>query len=126
MGRPLTRRISITLLSGFLLFSSIGISPPAIAKSHKPSIPQEKTQPIYSYEEAIRETIYVESKLDTDQNGEYDRIAVDIIRPKETESKLKVPVIMDASPYYESMGRGNESEIKDTDNDGINDQFPLF
>ena len=126
MGRPLTRRLSLSLLSGFLLLSSMGISPPAAAKSHKPSLPQEETKPIYSYEEAIRETIYVESKLDTDQNGEYDRIAVDIIRPKETESNLKVPIIMDASPYYESMGRGNESEIKDADNDGINEQFPLF
>ncbi|RYG72203.1 Xaa-Pro dipeptidyl-peptidase [Lentibacillus lipolyticus] len=84
------------------------------------------TEPVYSYEDAIRETIYVESSLDSDKGGERDRIAVDIIRPKETEDDLQVPVIMDASPYYESLGRGNESEIKDPDGDGINEKFPLF
>ncbi|MDF2038315.1 Xaa-Pro dipeptidyl-peptidase [Cytobacillus oceanisediminis] len=89
-------------------------------------IEEVKSQPIYSYEEAIRETVYVESTLDSDENGIADRIAVDIIRPKETEEGLKVPVIMDASPYYESLGRGNESEVKDRDKDGINEKFPLF
>ncbi|TFJ92489.1 Xaa-Pro dipeptidyl-peptidase [Lentibacillus salicampi] len=84
------------------------------------------TEPIYSYEDAIRETIYVESSLDSDNDGEPDRIAADIIRPKETEDDLQVPVIMDASPYYERLGRGNESEIKDPNADGTNEKFPLF
>jgi len=84
------------------------------------------TEPIYSYEDAIRETIYVESSLDSDNDGEPDRIAADIIRPQETEGDLQVPVVMDASPYYERLGRGNESEIKDPDGDGINEKFPLF
>ncbi|WP_420794700.1 Xaa-Pro dipeptidyl-peptidase [Virgibacillus halodenitrificans] len=80
----------------------------------------------YDYADAIKETIYVESTLDSDEDGTPDRIAADIIRPKESNSDMKVPVIMDASPYYESLGRGNESEIKDTDGDGVNDMFPLF
>ncbi|MBY7144679.1 Xaa-Pro dipeptidyl-peptidase [Virgibacillus sp. NKC19-3] len=87
---------------------------------------EDVTEAIYSYEDAIKETIYVESTLDSDQDGNPDRIAADIIRPKETNEDLKAPVIMDASPYYESMGRGNESEIKDPDEDGINDMFPLY
>lgn len=98
----------------------------AAAKEKPVQIEDLKSQPIYSYEEAIRETIYVESTLDSDENGKADRIAVDIIRPKETEEGLKVPVIMDASPYYESLGRGNESEVKDRDKDGLNEKFPLF
>ncbi|WP_269410961.1 Xaa-Pro dipeptidyl-peptidase [Lentibacillus daqui] len=84
------------------------------------------TEPIYSYADAIKETIYVESELDSDRDGRADRIAVDIIRPEETEDGLKVPVIMDASPYYEKLGRGNESQIKDPDGDGVNDLFPLY
>lgn len=84
------------------------------------------TEAIYSYEDAIKETIYVESTLDSDQNGKPDRIAADIIRPKETDENLKVPVIMDASPYYEGIGRGNESEIKDPNGDGVNEKFPLY
>ncbi|KAF0820864.1 hypothetical protein KIS4809_0391 [Bacillus sp. ZZV12-4809] len=113
-----------------MTLSSFAYTPANAAVKEKPAqaapIEEAKSQPIYSYEEAIRETVYVESTLDSDENGKQDRIAVDIIRPKETEEGLKVPVIMDASPYYESMGRGNESEVKDGDKDGINEKFPLF
>ncbi|WP_282141607.1 Xaa-Pro dipeptidyl-peptidase [Cytobacillus oceanisediminis] len=113
-----------------MTLSSFAYTPANAAVKEKPAqaakIEEVKSQPIYSYEEAIRETVYVESTLDSDENGKADRIAVDIIRPKETEEGLKVPVIMDASPYYESMGRGNESEVKDRDKDGINEKFPLF
>lgn len=84
------------------------------------------TEAIYSYEDAIKETIHVESSLDSDRDGNPDQITVDIIRPKESNGGLKVPVIMDASPYYEAIGRGNESEIKDPDGDEINDMFPLY
>ncbi|MDR6227594.1 X-Pro dipeptidyl-peptidase [Desmospora profundinema] len=59
----------------------------------------ERTQPIYSYEEAIRETVYVEAPMDSDGNGENDRIAVDLMRPKETDEGLRVPVIYEMSPY---------------------------
>lgn len=84
------------------------------------------TAPIYNYGDAIKETIYVDSTIDSDRDGKPDRIAADIIRPKESDGDLKVPVIMDASPYYESLGRGNESQLKDPDRDGINDMFPLY
>ncbi|RBP92915.1 X-Pro dipeptidyl-peptidase [Cytobacillus firmus] len=111
-----------------MTLSSFAYTPGNAAAKEKPAqrIEELRSQPIYSYEEAIRETVYVESTLDSDENGKADRIAVDIIRPKETEEGLKVPVIMDASPYYESLGRGNESEVKDRDKDGINEKFPLF
>ena len=40
---------------------------------------------------------------------------------------LKVPIIMDASPYYDTVCRGNEGECKsDVDGDGLNDRWPLF
>ncbi len=113
-----------------MTLSSLAYTPSNAAAKEEPvqaaQIEDVKSQPIYSYEEAIRETVYVESTLDSDENGKADRIAVDIIRPKETEEGLKVPVIMDASPYYESLGRGNESEVKDRDKDGVNEKFPLF
>lgn len=84
------------------------------------------TQPKFSYEDAIRETVYVHTTLDSDANGQPDRVAVDIIRPRETEEGMKVPVIMDASPYYEGIGRGNESELKEWDENGVPIKFPLF
>jgi X-Pro dipeptidyl-peptidase len=113
--------VSITLSSFSYSKASAEAKP-----NREASIVNLKSQPVYSYADAIRETVFVETKLDSDNNGAPDRIAVDIIRPKETEEGLKVPVIMDASPYYESLGRGNESEVKDRDKDGLNEKFPLF
>jgi X-Pro dipeptidyl-peptidase len=41
-------------------------------------------------------------------------VAVDIVRPRETDAAgVKIPVIMDSSPYYQCCGRGNESELKE-------------
>ncbi len=65
--------------------------------------------------------------MDTDSDGTADTIAVDIVRPRETDATgVKVPVIMDASPYYECCGRGNESEKKTYDSDGVIAKMPLF
>ena len=84
------------------------------------------SQPKFSYEDAIRETVYVNTTLDSDENGQPDQIAVDIIRPRESEEGIKVPVIIDASPYYEGIGRGNESELKEWNENGVPVKFPLF
>ena len=59
----------------------------------------------YSLEDAVVEGIEVPSR-----NG-IDTIWVDIIRPK-TKPGVKVPTIMDASPYFNTMGRGWEGHCK--------------
>jgi X-Pro dipeptidyl-peptidase len=59
----------------------------------------------FSYEEAVRESVQVPSR-----NG-VDQIWVDIIRPK-TEAGEKVPTIMMASPYFNTLGRGWRGELK--------------
>jgi X-Pro dipeptidyl-peptidase len=86
------------------------------------------TQPVYGYADAIRERVWVESNFDSDLDGVNDLIAMDIMRPVASETDgLKAPVIMDASPYYSTLGRGNEAELKeDTDGDGLLDKWPLF
>lgn len=85
------------------------------------------TQPAFGYADAIRERIFVTSDVDTDADGALDVVAMDIIRPKASDDGLRVPVIMDASPYYSTVCRGNEAECKaDLDGDGLNDQWPLF
>jgi X-Pro dipeptidyl-peptidase len=84
------------------------------------------TAPNFSYENAIRESVWVLAP-DFDGDGEQDRVGVDIIRPAELDgTPLDVPVIMDASPYYACCGRGNESELKEYDADGNPVKFPLF
>jgi len=95
---------------------------PAVAHS----APRE-SRPVYSYDDAIREAVWVDTGLDGDSDGKTDRVAVDIVRPRELAAQgRKVPVIMDASPYYSCCGRGNESQRKTYDANGNVVQMPLF
>ncbi|GAA3467503.1 CocE/NonD family hydrolase [Nonomuraea roseola] len=83
--------------------------------------------PLYSYENAIRETAWVELDVDLDRDGHRDRLAADIIRPSEPAAVgVKVPVLMDISPYYACCGRGNEAQKKTYDADGRPAGFPLY
>ncbi|MDT9694880.1 Xaa-Pro dipeptidyl-peptidase [Streptomyces sp. P17] len=85
------------------------------------------SEPVYSYDSAIREAVWVDTGLDGDADGRTDRVAVDIVRPREpAQQGRKIPVIMDASPYYSCCGRGNESQKKTYDADGDVVQMPLF
>ncbi|GEC03072.1 X-Pro dipeptidyl-peptidase [Streptomyces spinoverrucosus] len=85
------------------------------------------SQPVYSYENAVREAVWVDTGLDGDGDGRTDRVAVDIVRPREAAQRgRKIPVIMDASPYYSCCGRGNESQKKTYDANGDVVQMPLF
>ncbi|MEV4890206.1 CocE/NonD family hydrolase, partial [Nonomuraea sp. NPDC055795] len=84
------------------------------------------TQPVFSYENAIREHVRVQSSVDSDGDGKKDLVRVDIIRPKESGSGLKVPVIMQESPYYDNPGVGFEIEKKKYDADGNVTKFPMY
>ncbi|SEE81437.1 X-Pro dipeptidyl-peptidase [Streptomyces sp. 3213] len=112
--RSLATAATAALLATFLT--------PAVAQS----APQE-SQPVYSYANAVREAVWVDTGLDGDGDGKPDRVAVDIVRPSEPAREgRKVPVIMDASPYYSCCGRGNESQLKTYDASGNVVQMPLF
>ncbi|MFG1699090.1 Xaa-Pro dipeptidyl-peptidase [Nonomuraea sp. NPDC049309] len=111
----------------FAVALTLAIATPAQAATG-PTITVEdgRTQPVFSYADAIREHVYVESTVDSDADGALDRVRVDIIRPKESGPALKVPVIIDESPYYDNSGRGNEGERKEYDAAGNVVKFPLF
>jgi len=112
--RPLAAAAVAALMAAFLT--------PAAAHS----APQE-SRPVYSYDNAIREAVWVDTGLDGDGDGKADRVAVDIVRPREPARQgHKIPVIMDASPYYSCCGRGNESQKKTYDASGHVVQMPLF
>jgi X-Pro dipeptidyl-peptidase len=96
---------------------------PAVAAEPAFTVRDGVTQPVFPLADAIRETVYVDTGLDLDADGAVDRVAADVIRPATT---ARVPVIMDASPYYQSAGRGNESEKKSYDSAGKPVKFPLF
>ncbi|MEX2970335.1 Xaa-Pro dipeptidyl-peptidase [Streptomyces sp. C184] len=86
-----------------------------------------ESRPVYSYDHAIRESVWVDTGLDGDGDGRTDRVAADIVRPSEPARQgRRIPVIMDASPYYSCCGRGNESQKKTYDDRGRPAGFPLF
>src|SRR5262245_35318181 len=98
---------------------------PAASATAKPKIKVSGglTQPVFSYADAIREHVRVQSTVDSDGDGKKDLIRVDIIRPKESDSGLKVPVIMQESPYYDNPGVGFEIEHKKYDANGNATKF---
>ena len=53
----------------------------------------------------IRHDLWVVTEFDSDQDGELDRVHVDVTRPAQTESEgLRVPVVYETSPYYSGTG----------------------
>lgn len=110
------------------LATAAGASPPAKRQEGgRITVRNGVTQPVFSYEGAVRETVYVQSSIDGDGDQELDLLATDVIRPAATEADLRVPVIYEQSPYYQSNGRGNEAEIKaEEDGDFVPTVFPLY
>src|SRR3954451_18671346 len=100
----------------------------AMAQADPPAIVVSggETQEAFDYAGAIRDRVFVDTDYDSDSDGALDKIAVDIIRPAATADGLKAPVIMDASPYYSTLGRGNESQLKSDDANGLLLKWPLF
>ncbi|GIE95641.1 Xaa-Pro dipeptidyl-peptidase [Paractinoplanes rishiriensis] len=80
-------------LSALTVATLLGPAPAAAAAP-------ENTQPVHDYTTAIRERVWVQTAVDSDADGQPDRVAVRIIRPAATADGLKVPVIFQASPYY--------------------------
>ncbi|MEO3745663.1 Xaa-Pro dipeptidyl-peptidase [Plantactinospora sp. B5E13] len=121
--------VGVAVLAATVLTVTAVAPAPAAAHGARPvpHVVGTGTVPVYSYAEAIRESVWVEAPMDSDGDGVRDRIAVDLVRPREAAAAgVRVPVIMDASPYYQCCGRGNESEVKRYDANGLITSFPLF
>ncbi|WP_051796901.1 Xaa-Pro dipeptidyl-peptidase [Catenuloplanes japonicus] len=118
----MVRRSVVVFLA--VLTAVIGAGAPAAAHGGPRHVRGTETVPVYDYATAIRETVYVETPLDSDGDGVRDRIAADIVRPR--EATTRVPVVMEASPYYTCCGRGNESELKQYDANGNVALMPLY
>ncbi|HEU5474152.1 MAG TPA: Xaa-Pro dipeptidyl-peptidase [Actinophytocola sp.] len=58
------------------------------------------TQPQFSLANAIEETLFVQTSVDSDLDGRLDRVRIRLSRPGETRTQgIKVPVIFEHSPY---------------------------
>lgn len=97
---------------------------PASTAAADPYVRGNSTVPVYSYADAIRESVWVQTPLDDDYDGVPDKVAVDVVRPR--AGSVRVPVIMQASPFYGCCGRGNEKELKEYDAGGTIVRQPLF
>ncbi|MGM0125293.1 X-Pro dipeptidyl-peptidase [Enterococcus sp. AZ194] len=75
------------------------------AKRHplKPLFFNGKAQAVFDTNKLIREVVYVEAPLDTDEDGKRDLLKVEILRPSETYDGLRVPSVFTASPYNQGI-----------------------
>lgn len=53
----------------------------------------------------IRQNLWVETDFDTDRDGRNDRMHVDVTRPAQTDSGLKVPIVYASSPYFAGVAQ---------------------
>jgi X-Pro dipeptidyl-peptidase len=62
-----------------------------------------KAQAVFDTAKLIREVVYVEAPLDTDNDGKRDLLKLEILRPIETEDGLQVGTLFTASPYSQGV-----------------------
>ena len=61
--------------------------------------------PQFDLANAVEETLFVQTTVDSDLDGRNDRVRVKLSRPGETETQgIKVPVIFEHSPYRYNQG----------------------
>ncbi|WP_433338318.1 Xaa-Pro dipeptidyl-peptidase [Spirillospora sp. CA-294931] len=93
----------ITLTAALLATSVLpaGATAPTRAAPSTVKIADGETKPTYSRADAVSQVVSIETTVDSDRDGERDRVQMRIIRPKETDTAgLKVPTIVEASPYW--------------------------
>ena len=92
------------------LVSLLGVAAaPAAADDPVPppwlKVENGQTQPQFNFADAIEQTVFVETVLDSDRDGRRDRVRIRISRPRETETLgYKVPVVFEHSPYRGDFG----------------------
>src|SRR5689334_16156000 len=68
--------------------------------------------PQFSLANAIEETLFVETTVDSDLDGRRDRVRVQLSRPGETRTQgIKVPVIFEHSPYRFGTGGAPNHDV---------------
>src|ERR1700742_114922 len=99
-----------------------------VAQAQGPVLENGKTKAVYDYKAAVKQRVFIpQPGIDADRNGLDDWITADVLRPAEASPANKVPAIIDPSPYYTTLCRGNEGQcMADFNSDGQNDRWPLF
>lgn len=96
-------KFKLKLLVGLCILPSINLfaQSETVAKPVFADGEAQVVKAFKNYETWIREDLWVETEFDSDNDGEPDRMHVDVTRPRETETdNLKLPVIYNSSPYF--------------------------
>ena len=105
-GRDRVRARTAVIALCAAALAAVSTAPPAMAQDAPPGIvvADGVTQPVFTFDDAVEQRVYVETQVDSDDDGALDRVAIDISRPRESGTAgLKVPVIFEHSPYREDV-----------------------
>jgi X-Pro dipeptidyl-peptidase len=70
------------------------------------------SQPQFDLANAVEETLFVQTSVDSDLDGKRDRVRLQLSRPGETESQgIKVPVVFEHSPYRYNGGDAENHNV---------------
>jgi len=70
------------------------------------------SQPQFNLADAVEETLFVQTTVDSDLDGKRDRVRLRLSRPGETETQgIKVPVIFEHSPYRYNPGDAENHNV---------------
>ena len=98
------RTIAVSVAAALAVLALVAAAPVGAAPTPtEPVFVDGQAQPVFptSPTQWINEELWVETTIDSDADGKLDRVHVDVSRVQETETAgLKVPVVMEASPYY--------------------------
>lgn len=103
-GRRRGRRVAVAMTAA-LACAGVALASPAYASPEpaEPTFVDGLSQAVFTKNSAewVNEEAWVESEVDSDRDGLPDLVHIDVSRVPETESAdLKVPVLMELSPYY--------------------------
>lgn len=94
--------IALVALAGGALAALV--PPQAATSPAKPVFENGQAQIVPAFQDPaqwIKQTLWVETSFDSDNDGKRDRVFVDVTRPKQTDTEgLKVPIIYESSPYF--------------------------
>ncbi|TDD09242.1 Xaa-Pro dipeptidyl-peptidase [Saccharopolyspora terrae] len=93
------RRVVTGYLAAIFALPLVG-STAAAQPPQGPVFSDGEAQPVFDPAQAVRQDLFVTAPVDSDHDGQQDRVHVQVVRPKESEQGLRVPVVYQASPYF--------------------------
>ncbi len=98
-GRAVAVALTSVLAGSLAIAATPAYAAPGPAE---PTFQDGLSQAVFTKVQAewINEEAWVESEVDSDRDGKPDLVHIDVTRVPETAAGLKVPVLMEMSPYY--------------------------